>query len=275
MAAASFLLRSGGRSKSISSSTRRQKKKLELKRKKDLISKISNNNVGNTNKKQYTAFILSKYVKMKTFETFEEAELGLIELIKNNMIKRHKERSFSDKYEEDRPGKYINIRINTYRNIICYVGIVTNNSINHSLLNKYTINELRDGIIKWKIKYEDLLWNKKYERMKETYHSDSGCFSYSKKKKEYEKNKEELLMSYRECKFKICRYRDILEDISDLEEFFKNRFEIGIDKEHKYKYKYSDDTIQLFNEYIEKFNSSEEYYSDTSNEYYSDSSSTE
>jgi hypothetical protein len=266
----------GGRGKSISGTigaSRRHNRNLQMKRKRKLIDKISD--VNNINAQQYTIFMHSMnngfkyhncyYEKFKTFKTFEDAEIGLIELIKNNMVKRYKKYIGSD--DECRPGRYVNVRFSTYDdNKFCYIGMVTNNSIDHSLLTGDIIHTLKNGVIMWKLKYDDFDYRKKYSKIRDNFFNRKWSESRKKKKKEKEAETEKLKKTYRKCKFKMCEYHKIHEDISDLKAFFKNKLYLKIDK-NKHKYRYSNESIRLLNRYIEKFNSSYEYSDDSSTSY--------
>lgn len=188
-------------------------------------------------KDQFSVFIYKNIIsidyigainfKIKTFDTFNEAIIYLIDIVKFRIIKNGKYISLSkDSGEDD---------IDVYS----YLGIIYNNQYNHKYLTGEIISIIEDDIYTWRIRYCDIKYvNLKRSKPKLDVYC---CYTTKKSKVRYDEHKRKISKLKRKYrKFKFEQYNGGNNDILNV--FFSKSLHI--------KYLNSDSNYKLHKQYL-------------------------
>jgi hypothetical protein len=279
-----------------------QNKELQRKYRSNRRAKISDNS---TNSKKYTVFLYNSFVDytdnhitgttyyryefIKSFDTIEEAELNFVQIFSEIFIKCWK--------------TYICVRYpytTGYDSETC-VGIVTNQTIDHSFLTANIIRKLNNGVAMWKIGSDDIEYMLFANRYKPKDTTTCYCFGRSKYNKAMEKHYDNTIKfakTPRTCIFDLHQTDKTIS--STLNKFMRGKFKIfrkilklteeekkleklqnpGLEKRYNVKYVWHDKSKERIDRYIEilesNINSAEDssdYSSEDSSDYSSEDSS--
>lgn len=183
---------------------RQRNKRIKAKKSYDVQVQSELNAINQTSPGQetYTIFMHRRYDQndikyydgqiMKSFNSMNTAIVELIRILYQNITIKKK---IPWPYDKRKMGTYV--AVTEYNHKIygnTYVGIVTNQTINHALLTENIIHTLRDGICMWWTGYNDKVYKNKYFETKKPYPKEpqkkNWLFRKEKKLAKYKKNME-------------------------------------------------------------------------------------